>query len=83
MTVQAAIKATLEKAGIPAKEVKVYGSQIMIVCWSRDAADKWAVLIAKFAKVRGVVESIDYNEVNRNTVLRPTSHKVWLVAGVI
>lgn len=75
------MRATLLKSGIPAKDVKVYGSQIMVVTWSRDAADKWASLIARFAKVRGPVQSWDRNVKNRNTVLRPTSHEVWLVGG--
>ena len=83
MTSQQQIAATLAKSGIPAKEIKVYGSQIMIVAWSRGAADKWASLISKFAKVRGVVKSYDHDKINTNTVLRPSSHDVWLVAATI
>jgi hypothetical protein len=83
MTIQEQIKAQLERSGIPHKEIKVFGSQIIVISWSRDAADKWARLIAKFATVRGVVESVDYNKENRNTVLRPTKHKVWLTGARI
>jgi hypothetical protein len=78
------MKATLETLGIPAKEVKCYGSQIMITCWGEPAARKFAHVLNRFcSKVTGPKESIDYNQVNEGTCLRPTTHKVWLVWGTI
>ena len=77
MTAQEQMKAQLAKSGIPHKEIQVFGSQIIVTSWSREAANKWAGLLAKFATVRGVVESVDYNQANRNTTLRPTTHRVW------
>lgn len=82
-SIQEQIKATLLKSRIPVKEVEVYGSQIVITAWSREAANKWASLVSKFAKLRGVVETMDYNKVNENTVLIPSAHKVWRVFGVM
>lgn len=83
MASQQKMQTLLSQAGIPAKEIKVFGSQIIITCWSRDAAEKFAGLLTKFAKVRGIVESRDNNLVNTNTVLRPTSHKVWRVGAYV
>lgn len=83
MTNRTRMQALLAKSGIPAKEIKVFGSQILIKCYSRDAAEKFAGLLAKFATVRGVVESYDYAKVNRNTMLRPSTVQVWLVGAHI
>lgn len=82
-TKQEQLKATLAKAGIPAKKIDVYGSQIVVTAWSRAAADKWASLLSKFSTVRGVVQSYDHDKVNTNTVLRPSSHTVWIVGAYI
>lgn len=83
MTAQERIKELLGKSGIPAKEIKVFGSQILITCYGRPAADRFVSLLAQFATVRGMVESFDYNEVNRNTVLQLTKHKVWRVGAFL
>lgn len=82
-TPQEKIKAVLLKSGIPVKEVQVYGSQIMITAWSLDAANKWASVVAKFATVKRVMESMDDDKVNTNTVMNPSWHKVWRVWGTI
>jgi hypothetical protein len=79
MTPQDAMAAKLAEAGIPSKEIRCYGAQIVITAWSRDAADKWADLLAKFATVRGVVRSRDDAKVNRNTMLKPSTVEVWRV----
>ena len=50
----------LSKAGIPHKEIRVFGSQILVTCYSPDAAEKFALLVGCFATVRGVVRSFDY-----------------------
>jgi hypothetical protein len=83
MTLQQMMQAKLAETGIPHKEIKVYGSQIMITAWSRDAAQKWASVLTKFAKVRRVWESVDYNQVNRGSMLNRTVHTVWMVAARI
>lgn len=77
MTIQAQIKATLEKAGIPAREIEVYGRQIVITSACRDTAEKWGMLLGKFAKVRGIVETTDLAKVNKGTCMLPTRVKVW------
>jgi hypothetical protein len=82
-TPQQRIQQLLAKSGIAYKEIKVYGSQIVITAWSLEAANKWAMLITRFAKVRGVIESRDDNKVNTNTVMLPDFHRVWRVFGVI
>jgi hypothetical protein len=84
MTVQAQIKALLSKSGIPAKEIEVYGSQIVITSAGEASARKWAALIAKFAKIRGVIEA--YDEVKQpttGTCLHPQMVKVWRVFAAI
>lgn len=38
MTIQDTIAATLAKLEIPSKQIQVYGRQIVITCWSLEAA---------------------------------------------
>lgn len=76
-TPQAKMKATLEASGLPYKEVECYGSQIVVTCWSRDAADRWALLLARFAKFLGITQSVDYAKEDRGTCLLPTTVDVW------
>jgi len=83
MTPQAKLKAKLESLGLPYKEIKVYGSQVMITAWSESAANKWHGVICKFTNSRRPVRSVDYNKVNENTCLIPTVHEVWLIGGTI
>lgn len=71
-TTQDKIKTLLGKAGIPAKEIQVLGSSIIITCYSQTAAEKFGrVLAAAKIRVRGVVES------------REAGQKVWRVGGAI
>lgn len=58
-TIQQEIKATLERAGLPFKQIQVYGSQIVVTVVARDSANRWSQLLGKFAKVRGITESLD------------------------
>lgn len=84
MTPQQRMAATLAKAGIPHKEIKCFGSQVLVVCLGEDSARKFAALLGTFCRtVRGPVESVDYNKKNENTVLLPSRHKIWLVGGTI
>ncbi len=77
MTPQQKMQEKLEGCGLPYKRVHCYGSQIMVTSWSKDAAERWATLLGRFAKVRGVHQTLDYNVENRNTIMRPTTHTVW------
>lgn len=80
---QERIKATLGRAGIPAKEILCYGSQIMITAYSRAAAERWAGLLAKFSKVHVVRECVDYLKENKGTNLNPSTMRVWRVWSTI
>lgn len=83
MTPQQQMAAKLAECGIPAKEIKCYGSQIMITAWSREAINRWVLLLSKFATVRSTVESIDECKVNKNSVMLPSVVKVWRVWATI
>jgi len=89
MTKQDFIKAIdnrLRKLDIPSKEIKVYGSinaRIVITCKSLSTAKQWSMTLNKFCSKVQTVESIDYLKVNKNTVLRPSTERVFKVHGVI
>lgn len=83
MSKQDQMKAALEKTGLPHKEIEVYGRQIVITSWSEDAAKKWAHLLSRFAKVRGVIPSTDYAKENKGTVLLPTTINVFRTFAVM
>lgn len=83
MTAQSKVKALLEKTGIAAREIQVFGSQILITCASQEAAQKFAGVIANFARVRSVFESLDYAKANQVGQMSPTMIKVWRVSAVI
>ena len=83
MTTQQQIQAKLEQIGLPYSEIKCYGSQITIECGSDEAGRKWAGVLSRFATVKGMIESIAYNKVNRGTYLRPTTHKIWRVYATL
>lgn len=82
-TPQEKMKARLEALGIPYKEIRVYGGQIVVTCVSVNTATKWASLLGNFAKVRGTVQSIDYTKENKGTCLVPTTTKVWRVFATV
>ena len=91
MTTQDKLKAQLEKAGIPYKEIHCYGSQVMITAWSFKAAKEWANLLTKFCsgKVR-VVESRDETKdperilkANPGLVKSHFYHEVWRIGATI
>jgi hypothetical protein len=83
MSPQEKIQALLSKSGIPAKEIKCYGSQIMITAFCRDSAAKWARLLSRFATVKNTVKTIDYCKENKNTVMLPSAIEVWRVWATI
>lgn len=59
-TTQQKLKAALEQAGLPYKQIECYGSQIVITAHSQDSAIKWGLLLARFAKVRRAgLEALD------------------------
>lgn len=75
------MKARLEQTGIPAKEIKCYGSQIMVTAFGRPAAEKWFLLLSQFCStVRGPLESTDDCKVNndpRRSQKFVTVYRVW------
>lgn len=83
MTPQQKIKATLEKSGIPYKNIDCYGSQIVVTSYSVEAAKKWASLLGTFAKVRGITKSKDEAVENKGTCLLPTMIDVHRTFAVI
>lgn len=83
MTPQQKMQTKLESLGIPYKEIRCCGRQIMVTAWSEDAARRWRMLLANFCDVRGPIESVERNQINTNTVLLPSSHTVWLVGGPV
>lgn len=90
MTPQQAMTAKLAESGIPAKQIRVFGSQIIVTCWSRDAAERFSALLSKFATVRGVVRSVDktkdtsgYFAANPGLVKGDFHHEVWRVGAFI
>lgn len=79
MSVQERMKSKLEGLGIPYHHIDVYGSQIVVAAKGKATRDKWVNLLSQFACIRGVTESYEYNKDNQNTVMNPTSYKVWRV----
>jgi len=55
------IRATLAASGIPSREIRVYGSQIMITARGYQSAQRWAMLLQRMGctTVRGPGESLD------------------------
>lgn len=80
-TVQQRMRAKLEQAGIPFREIKVYGSQIMITALSEGAAQRWTSLLSKFAKVRGAKESLD--ETEKSTPNQKRYVRVWKIWATV
>ena len=83
-TPQERTKALLEQLDIPSKEIKVYGSQIVITTRSQEAALKWRrALSPKVAKFKNMVQSTDIAKKQKGTVLKPTRVKVWRIGFVL
>lgn len=83
MTAQQKMAATLAKTGIAHKRIHCYGSQIVITSHCRATADKWASVLAKFAKVSAVIESMENAVENHKTCLNPSMVKVWRTFATI
>jgi hypothetical protein len=82
-TPQEQMKARLESVGIPAKEIKVYGSQIMVTCVGQPTAARWHTLLYKFCKRVKSGETLEHTKKNSNTVLLPSVTKVWKIWGTV
>lgn len=81
--IQNQMKAKLAQAGIPFRAIECYGSQIVITSACHDTANKWALLLGKFAKVRGVIRSVDYATENKGSCLNPSVVDVWRTFAAI
>lgn len=77
-TPQQKMQCKLEEVGLPFKEIKVYGSQIMITSLCRSTAESWSQVLARFAKVRVAAKAcLDDAALNKGTVLMPSKVHVW------
>ena len=77
------MKAKLEGIGIPYREIKCYGSQVVITALCEGTAERWSMLLTKIGlQVRRIVGTYQENQENRGTVCCPTRHKVWMVGAV-
>jgi hypothetical protein len=80
MTPQEAMRVKLETLPIPSKEIKVYGSQIMITAHCENTARKWHSVLSKLspASLR-IGRGTDYAKENKGTNLCPSTIEVWRV----
>lgn len=72
----------LESVDIPKKQINCYGSQIVVTCWSQDAAEKWVNVLNKFATVRGVIKTVDeatLQKMRTGLVMKSNLIDVWRV----
>lgn len=69
----------LDRVGLPYEKINFYGQQLTVTCKSPKTADKWANVLGKFATLRGITSHWAENQINSNTTLRPSKHKVWTV----
>lgn len=82
-----ALQAQLEKAGIGYEEIKVFGAircNVHVICVSRETAQKWVLLLQqgfKGAKI-GMGQHVWHAKQNKNTVLKPTIRKGFLVGMI-
>ena len=83
VTPQAKMKATLERSGLKAQDIDVYGSQVVTACKGYPEAKKWAALLGEFcATVRAPRES--WEDVRADAgKSRPRHYKVWRVWGTV
>jgi hypothetical protein len=73
----------LSKAGLPYEHIHACGNIVTVTCKGRDTADKWCGILSKFIQKVKIWESVELNKVNKNTTLRPSSHTVWKIGGMI
>lgn len=82
-----ALQAQLEKSGIGYEEIKVFGvirCNVHVVCVSRDTAQKWVLLLQqgfKGAKI-SMGQHVWNAKENKNTVLKPTVRKGFLIGMI-
>lgn len=78
------MKEKLAQAGIPSKETKVYGSQVMITVKGYRTAARWRALLLQVCKsVSGPVESWEAVKKQDEGMYRPKREKVWRVHGTL
>jgi len=84
MTSQDRIRELLGKVNLPSKRIDVYGSQIVVTCRSESAAEKWAMVLGKFATVTKVaLKDLDETKVNKGDVMLPSRVTVWRTYATI
>ena len=80
------IKELLEKSGIPAFDLQVYGTirvNIIATCEGFDTCNRWLDLLSQFCSKVRMCESVLYNKDNRGTCLNPTRRHCYRVYGYI
>lgn len=77
MTLQDQMKDKLGQLGIPHRKINCYGGQVTVECHSRRACERFAVVIAKFATIKNLIETHVEAKENKGSVLCPTMIKVW------
>jgi len=83
MTSQEKMKQKLLNLGIPAKEIKCYGSQIMVTVIGKETSEKWQMILNNFCSRVLSSKTIDYAKENKGTCLNPTVVDVYRVWGTI
>ena len=77
------LEETLIKSGLPRETLKVVGSQrtsVLITCKGLETANKWQSLLTRMGVGIAKVKSTSWAaKKNRNTVLRPTMVRGYLV----
>lgn len=75
------IEGLLNALNIPTKKIDCYGSQVVITCWSQEAAEKAATTLKKGSfTIRGIIKSMDENkDQSKRKTLYKTRHTVYKV----
>jgi hypothetical protein len=83
-TSQQKMSSLLSNVSIPHKEVHCYGRQIVVTCWGIEAAKQYGALLSKAGlQVKKIIKTIDRNIVNKNTILKPSTHTVYRVFATV
>lgn len=74
------LEALLRKSGLPPHHGWVSGGSGVLTFHCENTAQRAAALLVHAFKVRGPIQSIEYNKTNRGTCLLPTRYTVWRVS---
>lgn len=77
------IRSLLQRAGLPYKEIHVCGRVVGVYCVGRDTAEKWLRVLSRFVPNATIRETVFTNKVNTGTCLLPSTHKGFVVGGML